>query len=88
MGVYGFQNVCVTIYIPDAVDVDFNTAHALDPLFTCQNHECSYVFVELNRYRGYLARHKMAECGEKSSSRCCDGYDCRCDRVTNRDSGG
>jgi len=88
MIVYGFRHACIMSYILDAVNVDFDTAHSLNLLFTHQNHECSYVSVEFNRYRGYLTRHKMAECGDKGSNRCCDGYDRRCDRVTDCGNGG
>ena len=75
-------------YILDAVDVDFDTAHALNLLFTRQNHECSYVSLERNRYRGYLARYEMGKCGNQGGNRCCNGYDCRYDCVTNRGNSG
>jgi hypothetical protein len=88
MIVYGFRRACTMNYVLDANDVGVDTAYALNILSIRQNHECSYIHVELNCYRGYLAWHKIQGCGDESSSRCCDGYDRRCDCVSNRGDGG
>lgn len=74
--------LCYGLHDFSSGDVDVDTAYALNCLLVRKNHECSYVDVELNRCREYLARHKMEERGGKDSDRCCDSYDCRSDRVS------